>query len=146
MSLDCLIWRGKEFHVRGAAYSNALLLKGYIPETHWIYSWGKMAKIHHAMHCSFCSSVIWLEVCPSNKNPKVIGRFYWDAVKQLGGVPRKMWSDDGTGNSTLEALHLFLRSTHDDGVGSGCFSIGRSTSNQRIEAYWLHLLKDSPGW
>ena len=101
----------------------------------------------HACIDGYSRRLIWLEVCPSNKNPEVIGRFYLDAVKQLGGVPRKMRSDDGTESSIVEALHLFLRSTHDDeDVGFGCFSIGRSTSNQRIEAYWSHLIKESPGW
>lgn len=58
-----------------------------------------------------------------------------------------MRCDDGTEKSVVESLHLFLRSTHDDeDVGYDCFSIGRSSSNQRIEAYWSHLIKDSPWW
>ena len=101
----------------------------------------------HACIDGYSRRLLWLEACSSNKDPEAIGRFYLDAVKQLGGVPQKMRSDDGTENSVVEALHLFLRSAHDDeDVGYGCFSIGRSTSNQRIEAYWSHLIKDSPGW
>ena len=38
---------------------------------------------------------------PTNKNPEVIAKYYLDAVKQLGGVPRKMRSDDGTKNSVI---------------------------------------------
>ena len=69
--------------------------------------------------------LIWLEVCSSYKDLEVIGRFYVDAVKQLGGVPRKMHFDDGTESSVVEALQLFLRSTLDDeDIGYGCFSIG----------------------
>jgi len=70
----------------------------------------------------------------------VITKYYLDAVKQLGGAPRKMRSDDGTENSTLEALHTFLRSSHnDENAGPGCFTIGRSTANQRIESYCHNL-------
>ncbi|KAJ7371569.1 hypothetical protein OS493_024244 [Desmophyllum pertusum] len=58
-----------------------------------------------------------------------------------------MRSDDGTENSVIEPLHTFLRSSHnDENAGVGCFAIGRSTANQRIEAYWSQFVKDGPGW
>lgn len=95
----------------------------------------------------FSRRLIWLEVGPTNKNPEVIAKFYLDAVKQVGGLPRKIRSDDGTENSMVEAIHTFLRSSQsDEDAGVGCFLIGRSTANQRIEAYWSHLVKDGPGW
>ena len=68
----------------------------------------------HGCIDGFSRRLLWLEVGPTNKNPEVIAKYYLDAVKQLGGVPRKMRSDDGTENSTLEALHTFLRSSHND--------------------------------
>lgn len=84
---------------------------------------------------------------PTNKNPQVIGKYYLDAILQIGGVPQRMRSDDGTENSIVEALQIFLRSQHDDEhAGLASFSIGTSTSNQRIEAYWSHLIRDGPGW
>ncbi|PFX16238.1 hypothetical protein AWC38_SpisGene19504 [Stylophora pistillata] len=47
----------------------------------------------------------------------------------------------------VAAVHTFLRSSHnDEDAGLGCFLTGRSTANQRIEAYWSHLAKDGPGW
>lgn len=68
-------------------------------------------------------------------------------MKQLGGVPRKIRSDDGTENSTMETLRTFLRSSHNDEyAGPGCFTIGRSTANKRIESYWSQFGKDGPGW
>lgn len=68
-------------------------------------------------------------------------------MKQVGGLPRKIRSDDGTENSLVEALHTFLRSSHDDeNAWLGCFAFGRSTANQRIEAYWSQLVKDCSGW
>ena len=79
--------------------------------------------------------------------PQTNCKYYLDAVKQSGGVPRKIRSDDGTENSVIEAIHTYRRSSHnDDNAGERCFVIGRSTANQRIEAYWSQLVKDCPGW
>jgi hypothetical protein len=101
----------------------------------------------HGCIDGFSRRLIWLEVGPTNKNPEVIGKYYLDATLQIGGVPQKMRSDDGTENSIVEALQIFLRSQHDDEYsGLASFSIGTSTSNQRIEAYWSHLIRDGPGW
>ena len=73
-------------------------------------------------------------------------KFFLDTVKQLGGVPRKIRLDDGTENSVIEALHTFLRSSHaDKNANPGCFNIGRSTTNQRIESYWSQFVRDGPG-
>ena len=60
-----------------------------------------------------------------------------------------MTSDDGTENSTLEALHTFLRSSHNNkNAGPGGFGIGRSTANQRIKSYWsqFQFVKGGSGW
>ncbi len=79
----------------------------------------------------------------------MIAQYYLDAVKQIGGAPQKIRSDDGSENSLIEAIHTYLRysnSDNDTPVDSCCFAIGRSTANQRIEAYWSHLVKDGPGW
>jgi hypothetical protein len=100
----------------------------------------------HGCIDGFSRSLIWLEVGPTNKNPEVIGKYYLDAILQIGGVPEKMRSDDGTENSIVEVLQIFLRSQHDEHSGLASFSIGTSTSNQRIEAYWSHLIRDGPGW
>ena len=91
----------------------------------------------------FSRRLIWLEVGTTNNNPEVITKFYLDAVKQVGGLPRKVRSDDGTENSMVAAVHTFLRSSHsDEDAGLGCFLTGRSTANQRIEA----LVTSSQGW
>ena len=72
----------------------------------------------------FSRRLLWLEVGPTNKNPEVIAKYYLDAVKQLRAVPKKIRSDDGTENSTIETLHTFLRSSHnDENAGPGCFTI-----------------------
>ncbi|PFX12696.1 hypothetical protein AWC38_SpisGene23301 [Stylophora pistillata] len=99
----------------------------------------------HGAIVGFSRRLIWLEVGPTNNNPEVITKFYLDAVKQVGGLPRKVRSDDGTENSMVAAVHTFLRSSHsDEDAGLGCFLTGRSTTNQKIEAYWSHQAKDGP--
>ncbi len=103
----------------------------------------------HGCIDGFSRRLIWLEVNTTNKNPEVIAQYYLDAVKQIGGAPQKIRSDDGSENSLIEAIHTYLRysnSDNDTPVDSCCFAIGRSTANQRIEAYWSHLVKDGPGW
>ena len=101
----------------------------------------------HGCIDGFSRKLIWLEVGPSNKKPEIIAKFYLDAVQNLGGVPERVRADDGTENGVVEAIHTYLRSTHDgSSTGLGSFLIGRSTSNQRIEAYWSQLVKDGPGW
>ena len=102
--------------------------------------------MHGAIN-GFSRRLIWLEVGPKNNSPEVITKFYLDAVKQVSGLPRKVRSDDGTDNSIVAVVHTYLRSSHSDKDAClGCFLTGRSTANQRIEAYWSHLAKDSPGW
>lgn len=100
----------------------------------------------HAGIDGFSRRLLWLEVGPTNKNPDVIAKYYLDAVNQTGGIPHKVRSDDGTENSLTEAIHTYLCSEYRSGGAVGCFNIGRSTANQRIEAYWSHLVKDGPGW
>ena len=55
----------------------------------------------HGCIDGFSRRLLWLEVGPTNKNPEVIAKYYLEAVRQLGGVPRKIRSDDGTENSTI---------------------------------------------
>ena len=75
----------------------------------------------HGYIDGFSRKLIWLGVGPPNKNSEVIGKYYLDAILQIGGVSEKMRS-----------------------VNGASFSFGTSTSNQRIEAYWtwVNFLKD----
>ena len=67
--------------------------------------------IHGCILDGFSRRLIWLEVRATNKNPELIGRYYLDVVRQIGGVPKKMRSDDGTENSIFEALQVYFRIT-----------------------------------
>ena len=86
----------------------------------------------HGCIDGFSRRLIWLELGPTNKNPEVIAKYYLDAVLQTGGVPQKIRSDDGTENSSVEALQIFLRSQHNDEYsGLASFAIGTSTHLHR---------------
>ena len=101
---------------------------------------------HGCIH-GFSLQIIWLKVAPSNKNPSTIASYYYSAVREMGGVPTRIRSDDGTENSIIEPIQIFLRSAHDDEfAGIGSFLKGTSPANQRIESLWSQLAKDRPMW
>ena len=40
--------------------------------------------INFVFHNRYSRKILWLEVCPTNKDSKVIAGFYLDAVKKYG--------------------------------------------------------------
>lgn len=95
--------------------------------------------IHGAVD-GFSRKILWLKAMPSNKNPRVVARFYIDYIKELKGVPRVVRCDAGTENVVIRDFHIALRSSHGDHMsGRNSFSVGRSTANQRIEMLWSFL-------
>lgn len=101
----------------------------------------------HGCIDGFSRRLIWLEVGPTNKQPEVITNYFIQSVKQLGHLPTRIRSDDGTENSILEAVQIALRLGHSDTyAGINSFIIGTSPANQRIESFWSQLAKDRPIW
>lgn len=85
----------------------------------------------------YSRKVIWLEVSKSNNDPKVIGSYYLKTIKKLGFVPTLMRTDNGTEANLMENLQMALRYYHnDEHSGTNSFIRGKSTRNQRIEAFW----------
>lgn len=78
----------------------------------------------------FSRKVIWAHAFVTNSDPRVIGRYYMDAVSTSGGCPRKIRVDAGTENHIIRKLQEFL--TDDD---NSCI-VGVSTGNTRIESWW----------
>lgn len=100
----------------------------------------------HGCIDGFSRKLIWLEVGPTNKEPDVIARYYLNAVS-LYGCPWILKADNGTEHSTIEPLHIALRSLDtDEDTALSSFSYTTSPQNQRIEAYWSILKKDKIGW
>ncbi|XP_067660094.1 uncharacterized protein [Haliotis asinina] len=90
----------------------------------------------------FSRNIIWLDVCKTNSDPKVIAGYYIGAVQRLGGCPQRIRADMGSENSYVEQMQIFLRRNHEDDLsGANSFMYGKSTHNQRIEWFWGILRK-----
>ena len=101
----------------------------------------------HGCIDGFSRRILWLEVGTTNKNPEIVAGFYLNALRSCNGIPMIVRTDDGTENSIIEPIQMSLRSRHDDEYsGEESFKVGRSTANQRIEAFWSQLIKDRVGW
>ncbi|XP_068750938.1 uncharacterized protein [Montipora capricornis] len=102
--------------------------------------------IHGAID-GFSRRIIWLEVASSNNDPQVVAHHFLDYAKQLGGTARIIRGDRGTENVNIAAIQRFFRrSMDDDFAGDKSFMFGKSTSNQRIEAWWGRLRQGCADW
>jgi len=72
---------------------------------------------------------------------------YLDYVRQIGGTSRVIRADRGTENGNIEITQQFFRRlARDDFRAEKSFMYGRSTANQRIEAWWGILRKQCSDW
>ena len=102
--------------------------------------------VHGAID-GFSRKVLWLEVASSNNNPRIVAQYYLDYVRDINGAPRIVRGDRGTENVHIEVIQRFFRrSADDDFSAEKSFMYGRSTANQRIEAWWSILLKQCTDW
>lgn len=102
--------------------------------------------VHGAID-GFSRRILWLEVASSNNDPRIVAQYYLDCVQQLGGTARIVRGDRGTENGNVAAIQRFFRrSADDDFAGDKSFMFGKSTSNQRIEAWWGRLRKGCAEW
>ncbi|KAJ8043469.1 hypothetical protein HOLleu_10563 [Holothuria leucospilota] len=99
--------------------------------------------VHGAID-GFSRKVLWLYAGPSNNNPRFIAYFFLSYIRRLRGVPKIVRADRGTENCHLRDLQKALRWHHRDSFRRNkSFMYGRSTSNQRIEAWWGQLKRTS---
>ena len=102
--------------------------------------------VHGAID-GFSRRILWLEVASSNNDPCIVAQYYLDCVRQIEGTARVVRGDRGTENGNVAAIQRFFRRTAgDDFSGEKSFMFGKSTSNQRIEAWWGHLRKGCAQW
>ena len=80
------------------------------------------------------SSVInfFIQVTPTNNDPKVVASFYLNAVKTWG-APQVLRTDCGTENTITSAIQSEIRQS------MAAHVYGTSQHNQRIEALWSKL-------
>lgn len=80
---------------------------------------------------------LWIRVSETNNDPKVIGYYFLEPVEKHGFLPTILRTDRGTEATLMADLQVVMRYDHtDENVGSKSYIQGRSTHNQRIEAYW----------
>lgn len=88
----------------------------------------------------FSRKLIWLKVYSTNKDPLLIGGYFYEAISDLEGCPKFIRIDAGTENGLLKEIQEALMGNHRNGANR-CWIEGTSTLNQRIESYWSHLRK-----
>ncbi|CAC5382645.1 unnamed protein product [Mytilus coruscus] len=76
--------------------------------------------IHGAID-GFSRRIMWLEVGPSNNNPKIIARYILDTVEQLGGCPQRCRCDLGTENTVIEEIQVLFRALSYNEIVRNCF-------------------------
>lgn len=81
----------------------------------------------------YSRKLLWLEAYSTNNNPKVILGYYLTAVSEMHGCPAKIRADMGTENGMVELAQKLLCRNENS------FVYGKSTTNQRIEAWWSIL-------
>ena len=90
----------------------------------------------HGCIDGYSQRIMWLEVASSNNNPAVVAKYYLDCLINVKYAPRILRADYGTENSTLSYMQpIFRYNSRDSMAGIKSFMSGRSTSNQRIEAW-----------
>ncbi|CAG2187419.1 unnamed protein product [Mytilus edulis] len=85
----------------------------------------------------FSMKIIWLKVGRSSSNPKVIARYFIDAIEEHRGHPYSMRGDMGTENGLVAVMQTLFAG---DEVTIP-FIYGKSTMNTRIESWWGILRK-----
>lgn len=92
--------------------------------------------VHGAID-GYSRKILWLRAAYTNKDPKIVARYYVEYIKSIRQVPRVVRADCGTENCVIRDLQMAFRYFHGDAMsGRKSFMYGRSTSNQRIERFW----------
>lgn len=106
---------------------------------------GKLASYGIYIHgCidGFSRKIIWMHAYCINKHPAIVACYYFQAIDDLGHCPMMIRADCGTENGTICEIQRALRRDDNDArAGDKSFMYGKSTSNQRIEWYWMNVLQ-----
>ena len=83
--------------------------------------------------------LLWLKVDIKNSHPRVICKYYLNAIGEQDIVPTTLRVDPGTENSAMLDVHTLLREELQIGNEIPGYIMGSSTHNQRIEKFWGYL-------
>ena len=88
----------------------------------------------------FQKKILWPNVYNMNKNPRIIGDYFLESVKEFRGCPCFVRGDYGTENGLVRDFqNLFWNNTaRNSSLPS--YMDGSSTGNQHIEGWWGTLL------
>ena len=101
----------------------------------------------HGCLDGFSPRIMWLEVATTNNVSRLVANYFLDTVRQIGGAPSIVRADYGIENVKVAGIQRFLRRDGTDSfAGDNSFMYGKSVSNQRIEAWWRQLRKNSTDW
>jgi hypothetical protein len=115
----------------------------YCPGPNFVWhfdGYDKLKPFGFAIHgCidGYSRRLMWLHVGKSNNDPAIIAEYYLACVENIGYTAQKLRCDLGTEATTIKHLHPFLVNQQ----SNACVLVGRSTANQRIEAWWSVLRK-----
>ena len=94
----------------------------------------------HGAICGFSRKILWLQACPSNKDPRQVADYFIHYLQELGRVPHIIRTDDGNENVIIRSVQVALRLHHQDSrAGYRSALRGRSVHNQRVEMMWSFL-------
>lgn len=94
----------------------------------------------HGCIDGYSRKLLWLETASSNNCPQTVARYFLEYVNNIEGTARVVRADRGTENVNIAAIQRFFRLNDNDSMaGQKSFLYGRSTANQRIEAFWSQL-------
>ena len=90
----------------------------------------------------FSRKIVYLNVYHTNNNPRVIGGYFLQSVKECGGCPHIVRGDFGTENGHVQDFQHFLQQHDTDSLVQTAYIEEASTLNQRIESWWGFLRKE----
>ena len=98
--------------------------------------------IHRAID-NFSRKILWLNICPSNKDPYIISCFNINC-----NVSREQLEVVGAVKMLLGLVFngIFTGEHQDSTSGHSSFLFGSSTNNQRIESWRSILKRQSSAW
>ena len=74
--------------------------------------------------------LLWLRIWTSNREPRLIGRWYLEYLYESKVIPSYLRMDRGTETGVMATMHAFLRQHHGDMDPAETVIYGPSTANQ----------------
>ncbi|KAG9077162.1 hypothetical protein FS749_010976, partial [Ceratobasidium sp. UAMH 11750] len=91
---------------------------------------------------AYSGMILWLKVYWTNSNPRLICKYYLDAIENVGGMPLTTCSDPGSENFGIANAQSTLRQMQDPSLrGTMQHKWQRKHSNIKPEIWWSQFRK-----